>query len=87
MEEVERFVTDSMMATGVPRANAAALAQVLAAADVRGHYSHGLHRLGEVGRSGQVTSLLHRLVREWQPHLPSLSIGCCTILLSALFLL
>ncbi|XP_069165330.1 uncharacterized oxidoreductase YjmC isoform X2 [Procambarus clarkii] len=46
VEEVERFVVAAMASLGVPPHNARALAQVLVAADVRGHYSHGLHRLG-----------------------------------------
>ncbi|XP_069165329.1 uncharacterized oxidoreductase YjmC isoform X1 [Procambarus clarkii] len=45
VEEVERFVVAAMASLGVPPHNARALAQVLVAADVRGHYSHGLHRL------------------------------------------
>ncbi|XP_042209767.1 uncharacterized oxidoreductase YjmC-like [Homarus americanus] len=44
-DEVERFVVDCMMVLGVPRSNATSLAQVLVAADVRGHYSHGLYRV------------------------------------------
>ncbi|XP_053634433.1 uncharacterized oxidoreductase YjmC isoform X4 [Cherax quadricarinatus] len=45
-EEVERFMVECMMTQGVSRDRATTLAQVLVAADVRGHYSHGLHRLG-----------------------------------------
>lgn len=42
---MERFVVECMMSQGVPRANATALAEVLVAADVRGHTSHGIYRL------------------------------------------
>lgn len=43
--EVHRFMVESMKAVGTPEANATALAEVLVAADLRGHYSHGLNRL------------------------------------------
>lgn len=36
-----------MTAVGTPQAHAAALADVLVAADCRGHFSHGLNRLGK----------------------------------------
>ncbi|XP_069944768.1 uncharacterized oxidoreductase YjmC isoform X2 [Cherax quadricarinatus] len=39
-------MVECMMTQGVSRDRATTLAQVLVAADVRGHYSHGLHRLG-----------------------------------------
>ncbi|ODN03478.1 Malate dehydrogenase [Orchesella cincta] len=43
--EVKRFITDCMMKVGTPKENAEGLADVLVAADTRGHYSHGLNRL------------------------------------------
>ena len=46
VEEVRRYATDCMMSVGVIREHASALADVLVAADHRGHYSHGLNRLG-----------------------------------------
>ena len=47
VKEVQRFVIDSMVKAGTRRDHATALADVLVAADYRGHYSHGLNRLGE----------------------------------------
>lgn len=46
VKEVRRFVIDSMVQVGTKRDHAVALADVLVAADYRGHYSHGLNRLG-----------------------------------------
>jgi LDH2 family malate/lactate/ureidoglycolate dehydrogenase len=43
--EVKRFVSDCMVKVGAPRENADQLADLLVAADSRGHYSHGLNRL------------------------------------------
>lgn len=40
------FVTSTMVATGAKESHAIALANVLVMADERGHYSHGLNRLG-----------------------------------------
>lgn len=37
---------DCMVKTGTSKDHAQQLADVLVAADVRGHYSHGLNRLG-----------------------------------------
>ncbi len=44
--EVKRYATDCMVSVGVKTEHASALADVLVAADHRGHYSHGLNRLG-----------------------------------------
>ncbi|XP_064090531.1 uncharacterized oxidoreductase YjmC-like isoform X1 [Macrobrachium nipponense] len=44
-EEVHRYMVDCMMAVGTPKFHATALADVLIAADKRGHFSHGLNRL------------------------------------------
>jgi len=46
VEEVETFVERCMRAVGTDQHHCKALAQVLCAADVRGHFTHGLHRLG-----------------------------------------
>lgn len=46
-DEVRRFIIDCMVKVGTPTENASQLASVLAEADQRGHYSHGLNRLGE----------------------------------------
>lgn len=45
--EVLRYASDCMVSVGVKKDHALALAQVLVAADHRGHYSHGLNRLGK----------------------------------------
>jgi LDH2 family malate/lactate/ureidoglycolate dehydrogenase len=44
--EVTRFITECMTKVGTPPGHAQQLAQVLIAADYRGHFSHGLNRLG-----------------------------------------
>ncbi|XP_050726444.1 uncharacterized oxidoreductase YjmC-like isoform X1 [Eriocheir sinensis] len=43
--EVQRFIVDCLVAAGASRENAVPHAEVMVAADVRGHYSHGLQRL------------------------------------------
>lgn len=43
--EVESFVERCMRSVGTDAQHSKALAQVLSAADVRGHFTHGLHRL------------------------------------------
>jgi LDH2 family malate/lactate/ureidoglycolate dehydrogenase len=45
--EMHTFVVRCMIAVGTPQHHATALADLLTAADLRGHYSHGLNRLGE----------------------------------------
>ncbi|XP_042219100.1 uncharacterized oxidoreductase YjmC-like [Homarus americanus] len=45
VDEVHRYMVDCMVAVGTPKPNATALADVLVAADNRGHFSHGLNRL------------------------------------------
>lgn len=47
VNEVESFVERCMSAVGTPLEHCKALAQVLVAGDARGHFSHGLNRLGE----------------------------------------
>ncbi|KAL7643190.1 UNVERIFIED_CONTAM: hypothetical protein RMT77_006480 [Armadillidium vulgare] len=44
-EEVKRFMVECMLSVGTSKAHATQLADVLVAADLRGHYSHGLNRL------------------------------------------
>ena len=48
MEEFRAFVVRCMKAVGVTEDHAQDLAELLVAADYRGHYSHGLNRLGEI---------------------------------------
>lgn len=45
MDEVKRFIVDCLTRVGAPENHASAMADVLAEADRRGHYSHGLNRL------------------------------------------
>jgi len=49
--EVESFVERCMRAIGTDPQHCKALSQVLSEADVRGHFTHGLHRLGKTGRT------------------------------------
>lgn len=46
LTECFRFIKDCMVAVGTPNAHAEALAELLTEADYRGHYSHGMNRLG-----------------------------------------
>lgn len=48
VHEVRKFIVSSLKAAGGYPAQCKDLADVLIAADVRGHYSHGLNRLGIV---------------------------------------
>jgi len=45
-KEAKRFIIECMVAIGTEAKHGAALADTLVAADSRGHYSHGLNRLG-----------------------------------------
>ena len=47
VDDAKNFVKDSMIAVGTKVSHAQALADLLVLADQRGHYSHGLNRLGE----------------------------------------
>jgi len=47
VSEVKRFTVDCLKAAQVPLNHAEMLADVLVAADYRGHYSHGMNRLGK----------------------------------------
>ncbi len=51
VEEARRFMVDCMVSVGTPKAASVSLADTLVAADVRGHFSHGLNRLGELTSS------------------------------------
>lgn len=46
VKDAKNFVERSMVAVGTKKEHARALADVLILADQRGHYSHGLNRLG-----------------------------------------
>jgi LDH2 family malate/lactate/ureidoglycolate dehydrogenase len=47
VQEAKRFMVEAMVAVGTVQQHAEQMADVLVAADYRGHYSHGLNRLGE----------------------------------------
>ena len=47
VQEVQSFVERCMKAVGTDPQHCTALSQVLTEADVRGHVTHGLNRLGE----------------------------------------
>lgn len=47
IDEVRRFMEESLVAAGAPLEEAKAHADLLLHADIVGHFSHGLNRLGE----------------------------------------
>lgn len=47
IEEVRRFMEDSLKVVGVPESEAKEHAALLLHADLVGHFSHGLNRLGK----------------------------------------
>lgn len=47
VDDAKKFVKESMVAVGTKDSHAQALAELLVLADQRGHYSHGVNRLGE----------------------------------------
>lgn len=47
LQEFHAFVVRCMSSVGVPEEAGGALADLLVSADYRGHYSHGLNRLGK----------------------------------------
>ena len=47
VEEVSKFVQRCMCRVGTNTEHARQLAELLVAADCRGHFSHGLNRLGK----------------------------------------
>lgn len=46
--EAKRFIKDCMEAVGTPEDHAVAMADLLVEADYRGHFSHGMNRLGRI---------------------------------------
>lgn len=46
VDEVKNFIIRCMLAVKTPLASAELVAEVLSTADYRGHYSHGINRLG-----------------------------------------
>ena len=53
-KEVKRFVIDCMAVIGTETKHGGALADTLVAADTKGHYSHGLNRLGETSEDAYI---------------------------------
>ena len=47
LDDGKRFIVDCMRSVDTPVEHAEQLADLLIAADYRGHYSHGLNRLGK----------------------------------------
>lgn len=47
VEESRRFILECLVAVGTPKEHAKAMADLLVEADHRGHYSHGMNRLGK----------------------------------------
>lgn len=56
LNEAKRFLKDCLMAVDTSQETAEQLAEVLVAADYRGHYSHGLNRLG-MSKAGTIHDL------------------------------
>lgn len=46
VSEVKNFIIRCMLAVNTPKVSAELVADVLSTADYRGHYSHGINRLG-----------------------------------------
>lgn len=47
LDEARRFMIDCFKAVGTPNENAKTVSDNLLEADYRGHYSHGMNRLGK----------------------------------------
>lgn len=62
LEEAKRFLVDCMKALKTPLDQASQLADVLVEADYRGHYSHGLNRIGKTVSRGLLFLSLFQLV-------------------------
>ena len=56
--EVRAFIERCLVASGALELHAASLASTLTHADLRGHYSHGLNRLGKSGSTLCFKSLI-----------------------------
>lgn len=59
--DVESFVERCMAAVGTPSEHCRSLAQVLVAGDFRGHFSHGLNRLGVL-----FSNKVYRTASKWR---------------------
>lgn len=47
LDNARRFIVDCLVAVGTPESHAKQQADLLVEADNRGHYSHGMNRLGK----------------------------------------
>lgn len=47
LDNARKFIVDSLSAVGTPLDHARQQADLLVEADYRGHYSHGMNRLGK----------------------------------------
>ena len=57
-DEMEDFMERCMLAAGAKKDHAKSLASCMMAGDYRGHYSHGLNRMGKVNKlSNQAKAL------------------------------
>ena len=56
-KEMHGFIVRCLLCVGAPDHHASALADLLTAADLRGHYSHGLNRLGKLFKVSQKIKL------------------------------
>lgn len=67
ISETWRFITECLEAAGTPRKHAEAMADLLSEADHRGHFSHGMNRLGKV--------FLLELFRELVKYFPEMYVN------------
>ena len=49
LTDITRFITDAFRKVGTQDSHAIQMALTLVTADLKGHFSHGLNRLGEFG--------------------------------------
>ena len=63
----KRFVKECIAAAGASLSHATDMADLLVAADNRGHFSHGLNRLGKLHYFSSVLFLkmMHWLLTSW----------------------
>ena len=61
-KEVSEFIKRCMRSVGTPDEHAASLADILITADYRGHFSHGLNRLGKIIDLAHAACILPHLV-------------------------
>lgn len=57
IKEARRFMKECLKAAGTDDSNASEMADLLVEADYRGHYSHGMNRLGKNLNNANETDL------------------------------